>query len=181
MKKFISLSTLLILTRLADAQTTYLYTPDLKREANPLVSLFGFGWTGSIIVQIIGLTFCIYALWVYIFKTVQLPAFDKNISLTKFIGLFHFRDTRSFLKMFYRLPTNKNSLLYSIGYIFTYTLIIFSTIVSCSTTFLILSKSYRNFYSAYSIPVFLYTFALILIVFFSSRFYKQEMSMRVSS
>jgi hypothetical protein len=111
MKRFIFLSALLILTRLADAQTTYLYTPDLKKEANPLVSLFGSGWTGSIIMQITGLTFVIYALWIYSFKKVQVPDFNKNITLKQFISLFHFNDAGSFLKLFYRLPTNKNSLL----------------------------------------------------------------------
>jgi len=181
MKKFIFLSALLILTRFADAQTTYLYTSDLKKEANPLVSLFGFGWTGSIIIQITGLTFVIYALWIYSFKKVQVPDFNKKITLKQFISLFHFNDTGSFLKLFYKLPTNKNSLLYSFGYISTYTLIFFSIIVSCSTTFLILSKGYRNFYSFYKTPILLYTLSFILIIILAVRFYKKELLMRASA
>lgn len=180
MKKFILFSTLLVLTRYADAQTTYLYTPDLAKEGNPLVSVLGFGWTGSIIVQMLGVSFAIYALWVYSFRTVTVQSIDSTISLKQFISLFHFNDINSFSKLFYKLPTNKNSLLYSMGYIFTYTLIVFSVIVATSTTFLIISKSYREFYSAYKIPVLLYTMALLITIYFSIRFYRREMMMRVS-
>ena len=110
MKRFIFLASLLILTRIADAQTTYLHTSDLKNEANPLSSFLGLGWTGLIIIQIIGLIFLIYSLWVYSFRQVEIPSFDRNISTTKFISLFHFRETKSFDKLFYKLPTNRNSL-----------------------------------------------------------------------
>ena len=57
MKKFVLLTTLLVLTRVADIYTTYLSTPDLKTEANPLVSKFGLGWTGLLIAQVILLPF----------------------------------------------------------------------------------------------------------------------------
>jgi hypothetical protein len=178
MKKFIFLSSLLTLTRFADAQTTWLYTPDLAKEGNPLVSILGFGWTSSIIVQVIGLSFAIYALWVYSFRTVSVSAISKDIPLTQFISLFHFNDRNSFSKLFYKLPTNKNSLMYSMGYIFTYTLILFSSIVASSTTLLIVSEDYRNFYSVYRIPFYLYALAVLIVIFFSIRFYKKEMALR---
>jgi hypothetical protein len=181
MKKFIFLSTLLILTRYADAQTTYLYTPDLAKEGNPLVSILGFGWAASIIVQLIGLSIAIYSLWVYSFRAVKTPAISSNIPLTQFISLFHFNNRDSFLKLFYKLPTNKNSLMYSMGYIFTYSLIFFSIIVSISTTLLLVSKDYRNLYSAYRIPVYLYLLVILIIIYFSKRFYKKEMAIRVTS
>ena len=38
----------ILLTRWFDAYSTYQYTPDLGKESNPLVSIFGFGWTPCI-------------------------------------------------------------------------------------------------------------------------------------
>ena len=180
MKRFIFLASLLILTRIADAQTTYLHTSDLKNEANPLVSFLGLGWTGLIIIQIIGLIFLIYSLWVYSFRQVEIPSFDRNISTTKFISLFHFRETKSFDKLFYKLPTNRNSLLSAIGFIMTYSLITISILVSTSTTILILSEKYRIFYSEFRIPIILYSICFLIILFWSRHFYKNEMTKRLT-
>ena len=181
MKRFILLATLLILTRYADARTTYLHTRDLKNEANPLTSFLGLGWTGLIIVQVVGLIFLIYSLWIYSFKNVDIPTFDKKISTTKFISLFHFGDTKSFDKLFYKLPTNKNSLLYAIGFIMTFSLITISILISTSTTFLILSEKYRNFYSEFKMPVILYSACFFVILFWTRHFYKNEIIRRLTT
>ena len=181
MKRFIFLASLLIFTRFADAQTTYLHTPDLKKEANPLVSLLGLGWTGSIIIQVVALTFVIYALWIYCFKKVEVLIYDSNISRTKFISLFHFSDTESFKKLFYKLPTNKNSLLYSIGFIMTFSLIAISILVSTSTSLLIMSEKYRNFYLEFRIPIFLYVISFLIIIFWTRKFYESERIKRIIS
>ena len=178
MKKFISLTILLILTRFADAQTTYLYTSNLTKEANPLVSIFGLHWTGLLFAEIIGLMILIYALWVYCFKTVQVPKLDKKISLKKFVSLFYFGDTNSFYKLFYKLPTNRNSLLYSIGYILTYSLIAVSVVITYSTTLLLTNKKYQDFYSAYGVPVWLYLFCVATVIFYSINFYRKELRLR---
>jgi len=50
--EFFILLTLLIVTRVADGILTYKITPDLSRELNPLVSIFGFGWAGLILVAL---------------------------------------------------------------------------------------------------------------------------------
>lgn len=51
-REFLTLLILLILTRIADDVLTYKITRDLSRELNPLVSIFGFGWTGLIFVAL---------------------------------------------------------------------------------------------------------------------------------
>lgn len=48
--EFAALLALLVLTRVADGMLTYAITPDLAREANPVASVFGAGWTGLIAV-----------------------------------------------------------------------------------------------------------------------------------
>lgn len=165
---------MLAVTRYADAQTTYLYTPDLNLEANPLASYFGLGWTGLIAAQIIGIALIMYALWGYCFKRVEVPLFERSISLKRFISLFHFRDTARFWSLFIKFPTNKHSLRAGIGYIVTYVLICISALVSTSTTMLLLSSRYREIYGTYQIPLFLYASVGIFTLFFTVRFYNQE-------
>ena len=174
MKKFIYLTLLLILTRCADLVTTYFSTSDLKAEFNPIVSILGAGWITLIFSQIFFLILIIYALWVYTSKVIEVPGFDKGLALNKFISLFYFRNTKSFFKFFYKLPTNKNSFLYSMGYISTYSLIYWSIIVSISTALLLINNNYKNFYNSNKGWMWLYLIGLILVVFFLLGFLKTK-------
>ena len=170
---------LLAIARYADLQTTYFSTPDLKTEANPLISKLGFGWTELIIAQIIFLALLIYCLWIYSFRTVETPIVDTKPPLNKFVSLFYFKDSKGFYRILYKLPTNKNSLLYSFGYILTYTFIVWSFIVSLSTVLLMINKGYRNFYISNSLWIYLYVVGLGLLIFFTVKFFKNEYHKRV--
>lgn len=180
MKKFISLSILLIISRLFDILTTYLYIPNLEGEFNPLVSIFKLGWLGALFVQFLGLFFLIYAVYVYCFKKVETISFDNKTSLKSFIAIFHFNNPNHFVKLFYKLPTNKNSLIYSLGAIVSKGLIIFSFLVGISTTLLILSEKYQSFYRLYKVPYILTFISLILMLLIAFFFYKKEREERLN-
>lgn len=70
---FYFLSSLYLFITLADLYLTYKATPDLKKEGNPLVQNFNFGWKGLITVNLI--TYIIYfilAIYAYIiFKPID--------------------------------------------------------------------------------------------------------------
>ena len=51
--EFCILTLLLIITRFWDITSTYIITPNLEKETNPIVSIFGQGWLSIIIIQII--------------------------------------------------------------------------------------------------------------------------------
>ncbi len=178
MKKFIWLTLFLILSRCADIITTYFSTSDLKAEFNPLVSILGSGWAGLIISQFFLLVVIIYTLWVYSFKVVDVPSFEKELELTRFMSLFYFRNTKSCFQVFYKLPTNKNSFIYSLGYIGTYSLIYLSILISISTAALLMNNTYRNFYNSIKGWVWLYSIGCALVVFFFFRFFKKEFQLR---
>lgn len=79
--KFYVLSILYLVITLADLYLTYIATPDLKQEGNPLVQNLNIGWTGLIIVNLI--TYIIYfilALYAYIiFKPVDSSEIDDKL------------------------------------------------------------------------------------------------------
>lgn len=174
MKRFIITVLLLMISRLYDITTTYFYIPDLEGELNPLVSIFDFGWLGTLIFQFIGVSFLIYTSFIYHFREIKTISFSSDISLKQFVSIFHFNNPHSFNKLFYKLPTNKNSLIYSLGAIVPKGLIIFSFIVGTSTTMLLLSEEYQFYYKKLNLPYVLIFISLVIMIFLAINFYKQE-------
>ncbi len=172
-RKFIILVLLVIVGRLYDATTTYLYTPDLTNETNVLVKLFGAGWTSFAIIQTILIVIIIYLLYFYLFKFKPVTPPEKNLNIKQFASYLFFNDTISFHKIFYKTPKNKKTLFASIGYIVSMTLISISFVVGTSTTFLIISDNYRKIYKQ-GVPYVLYGLIVGFIVYFTIRFFKIE-------
>jgi len=165
-------------SRCYDIFTTYSYIPDLKGENNPIVSILHLGWTEALIIQFLGVCMVIYTAYVYSFKTVELIPFDKSISLAGFVSVFHFNNPNDFVKMFYKVPSNKHSLMYSLGAVLPKGLIFFSLLVGTSTTGLIFSESYKMFYRDYNIPMFMYLVSLLVFIHLAVDFYKKERKAR---
>lgn len=171
--KFIILALLVIIGRLYDVTTTYLYTPDLKNETNVLVKFLGAGWTSVIIIQslLVGLT--VYLLYFYFFRFKPNYPADKGLTLKQLSSYLYFNDTVSFSKMFYNTPKNKKTLLASTGYIASMTLLFVSFIVGTSTTFLLLSDSYKKFYRN-GIQTSLFIIIGGLAIWFTINFFRIE-------
>jgi hypothetical protein len=173
-QKFLLLTALLIISRLCDIITTYIYIPNLQSELNPIVSIFGQNWTAMLAVQVIVISGIIYCIWVYCTKEPVLPQVNQPLTLKEFISLFNFNDTKSFFKLFYKIPKNKNAALYTIGYCFTISLSILSLLVASSTTLLIVNDTYKYFYRAYNVPYILVFSFIPIFLIVSSKFYKKE-------
>lgn len=169
----------MVISRFYDIISTYKYIPDLKEEANPIVSVFNFGWTGSMIVQILVLFCLTYALYVYCFKKVTTINIDDKTTLREFVSIFHFNEPGKFHKVFYKLSTNKNSFLYSIGAIVPRALIIISLIVGNSTTMLIYNEHYQTVYGKYNIPTILYLTMIVIVFVVAIDFYNKEKQKRL--
>ena len=164
----------MVISRFYDVFTTYKYIPDLKGETNPMISVFNFGWTGALTVQILVLCFLTYTVYIYCFNTVETIDIDEKNTLREFVSIFHFNTPNDFLKILYKLPTNKHSFLYSMGAIVPKALIIISLTVGTSTTMLIFNEYYRTIYREYHIPTFLYLTIIVVIITLTVDFYKQE-------
>ena len=172
-KKFVILAFLVILGRLYDVTTTYLYTPDLKNETNILVVFLGAGWTSVIIIQSLLVGLIVALLYFYFFKFKPDYPTDKSLTLKQFSSYLYFNDTNSFGKIFYKIPENKKTLLASTGYVVSMTLIFVSFIVGTSTTLLLLSDNYKHLYRN-GIQTSLFVIIGGLAVWFSINFFKIE-------
>lgn len=171
--KFIFLVILVFIGRFFDGLTTFLYTHNLKNESNIVVKWFGGGWAAIVIIQTLLMLFIIYCLFYYFFKFEIIKPTESNLTIKQFISVFHFNDKNSFWKIFYDIPKNKIGYFSMIGYVASMTLIFASYIVGTSTSLLILSDSYRNFYK-HNIPYVLYSLIVIIAIYFTIRFYRKE-------
>jgi hypothetical protein len=170
--KFLTILLLLILSRAYDFIATYIYTPDLENESNLLVKLFDLSYFGVFVFQLILTSLVGFSFYTYLFGTYT-PGRTQDVNTIKeFIGYFHYGKKVAPSHFLYRLP-NLISVLYSIGYIVTYSLICIGFVAGTSTVFLITSEDYGLFYSKYG-SFMLYTILVLIVLYFSYSFYKKE-------
>ena len=63
--RFVRLSIGNLLIHLADGLVTYVNTPGLEREANPLVSRLGLGWGALFAANLLGFGFIVLCAWCF--------------------------------------------------------------------------------------------------------------------
>ncbi len=169
--KFILVTIFLILGRVYDVYSTSLYTPNLKNETNIVVKMFDAGWSSILIFQAIMLIAVIALYYYYLFNFRKVNPPKEDLSLKEYVSFFLFYQKDSFSKMFYKLPKNMNGFWAMTGYVATMTLIVASFIVGSSTTALLLSEEYAQFYKS-GIPLLLYTIIILIALYFTIQFFR---------
>ncbi|MCL2757019.1 MAG: hypothetical protein FWD43_02930, partial [Coriobacteriia bacterium] len=99
---------------LADGAFTYIGTPDLSMEANPLVAYFGFGWGALFIANVIGISFqIVFAYYAFIgYKSPLLP----YKGFKEFFSMLYYKRPDKFKWSFYKFPKNWKPVLAMSGY-----------------------------------------------------------------
>ena len=99
-----------IVMSLMDLVFTYIGTPDLSIEGNPLVYTFGMGWKSLIISSIIFLMIIVVSLYYFFFR------FNRVViqceGLKQYISLIFYNLPDKFSWVFYKFPKNKLGLSY---------------------------------------------------------------------
>jgi len=127
--KFLIVLSWILFSKSYDAYCTYLHTPDLSKEANPLVSILGLNWFWLLIVIGSLTIYTYYTLSLITFKPIKLYPLEKGYSFSNFIGHLYLGKKSSWLGMFYRFPKDINRFHYFFGNIFVRYLV-FAGIIS---------------------------------------------------
>ncbi len=170
--EFWLLTSFFLITRCWDITATYVITPDLEKETNPIVSIFGQGWMAVIIFQIILASVVIILNYYSLFKIKNSYPSQKGYSFKDFITYYYFGEKRSLIKMLYKFPKNKSVLIKALGYILPRSLIVISVFISLSSTLLIVSSDYQKFYAAAK-PCY-YVILIAIVSVFYVLFFKKE-------
>ena len=167
-RAFITAAGYIILLRLFDLGLTFIYTPELHYEWNPVVSVFGYSWLGMLITQVLLISFIIFVMSFYFFKK---PLLDPPNDLTfkEYIYYYFHNNKRTTKKKW--LPYNRRSLERVLAYngFILMTLAISVSYLAIINNLLIISnvKAYSLFIYRYS-DIF---FPALMIVLAVSSFY----------
>lgn len=128
---------------LLDGLLTYINTPDLKREANPLVSHLGLGWGALFTANLIGaVLYVMAARYCTNYKTGFLPA--KNFKEYRLL-LFYGRSDKPLWPL-YKYPTNRKASRACICYAVIYALLVARIVVVMEWTAVTLKINMSLYY-----------------------------------
>ena len=105
MKKFTLVIAVFLPTRILDGISTYIVTPDLAAEANPLHSVFQLGWAGLFVANLTIISLCVCASYLYYTKPQPILDFEADLDYKNFISVYFFKEKGKFYKLFYAIPT----------------------------------------------------------------------------
>jgi hypothetical protein len=133
MKKFILITTLFLLTRILDGISTYIVTPDLAAEANPLHSVFQLGWIGLFVANLTIISLCVYASYLYYTKPQPTLDFEADLDYKNFISVYFFKEKGKFYKIFYTIPTISRAWI-ALGHIMTLSFTFYGAVILINNT-----------------------------------------------
>lgn len=106
--RFLAITTLVIAVRALDAWTTWMATPDLMLEQNPLERLLHVGWTGLLLLNAAVVVLLAAAAWHAAYRPPSLPR-DAGLDLPGFVGRYWFSraERRSVAQAMFWLPADR--------------------------------------------------------------------------
>ena len=104
-KHYITAITYILLLRILDLGLTFIYTPDLRYEWNPVVSIFNYSWIGMLITQVLIICLILTVMSFYFFKKpiINLP---NDLTFKDYI-YFYFHNEKKSKKRKYLKPTRQ--------------------------------------------------------------------------
>lgn len=140
--KFALVSGWILFSRGYDVYATSQFTPDLSKEANPLVSVLGMSWTPLMLV-VGGLTlYTVFAYFVATFRKFDLKPSEKGMSFLQFIPFLYLGKKSHWTGIFYKFPRDLKRLHHYMGH-FLAPALAFAGVIS---TLMWLGINYTDFY-----------------------------------
>lgn len=171
--RFTSITIWIIFSRAYDAYCTYQHTPDLSKEANPLVSVLGMTWTPLLLVMSILSLYAIYAYHRTLFKPINLLPAEKGLSFREVSTFVYLGKSDNWVSLLYKYPKSISHLNQVIGHTLTKCLV-FAGVVSTVMWLLINNTAYyRNYHSAPLIYSILVVGCIIIMYRWFADMYKQ--------
>ncbi len=170
-REFVLLTVLLCATRISDMVTTYLVTPDLARETNPMASMLDQGWASVIGVQVV-LVSAIVALNYYsLFKSQPAHPSQAGLSFGQFATRYYLGRERHWMNLIFRLPHRWSVFVRAFGYTLPRALIVIGLMVTLSSALLSVSQAYADSYP----PLYVFYVVIVCVaLFFYYRFFRIE-------
>ena len=147
--KFLTITFLLLFARGCDFYSTSLWffqPGGMEGEMNPLTSVFGVGFNGLIIANVVVIGFILAGYFYYVFRyrPQRVPIQSDNI--LDFASQLYFKEKGKLYQIFYKYPVDKKMMVAHFGYIMVRVIIVGSFLA----TFHNLCQYYNvGFYNTY--------------------------------
>jgi len=152
--KFIAVTTWILLSRSYDAYCTHNLTPDLTKEANPLVTVAGVSsWTVLLIILSILTAYALFAYYQRTYHPTSLLPEEKNYSFNHFVAFQFLGYKDHWTATLYKLPSTFNRFNNYMGAVLTRGLV-FAGFVSTLMWMLI---NYTTWYAPYHSVTLIYS------------------------
>lgn len=146
--KFYLFSSWIIFSRSFDAYCTNLHTPDLSKEANPLVSFIGLTWSPLLLILGLLMLFVIYGFYLSIFKPISLDPDEKGLSFKEYCTFRYLGKKSNWFALLFQFPSTKARFSRVMGELLAPCLV-YAGIVSTIMWLLIFNSAwYRSMHSA---------------------------------
>lgn len=177
-----SITTLwIIFSRSYDAYCTNQFTPDLSKEANPLVSVFGMTWAPLLLVLGLLSIYVIYCYYISVFKPKDLLPKEKGYSFSNISAYLYLGRKDNWYAVLYKLPKTIDRFNHYMGHVFTQALV-FAGIVSTAMWLLINhSEFYRSVHSAALIYLILIVGSMVISYFWNRKKYEEYLAVFIAA
>jgi hypothetical protein len=146
--KFALTTIWILFSRSYDAYCTHQLTPDLSKEANPLVSVLGLGWAPLLLVIGALTLYTIYIYYLAVFKPKPLLPNEPGYSFGNVFVYLYLGRKDNWFALFYKLPNSFGRFNQYMGHVLTRCLV-FAGVVSTTMWLLINhTDSYKTIHSA---------------------------------
>jgi hypothetical protein len=135
---------------ITDLVLTYIGTPDLSIEGNPLVYQFGFGWKSLIISSLVFLAIIIMLLYYTFFRFKRIMIQCEG--LKQYISMLFYNRPDKFSWALYKFPKSKIGLSYlgaSLGYVLAIVIPIVKLFAAFLWVGIIMDLNILKFYHSY--------------------------------
>lgn len=157
-------SILILLTRSYDAYCTYQLTPDLSKEANPLVSVIGIdSWSLLLIVLGILTAYTLFAYLKSSFRPFNLLPNESGLSFSHFVGYLYTGNREPWYVLLFKFPKNFSRFNEYMGQLMTLCLLYAGAVSTLMWVLIKHSESYKSIHS----PALIYSILILGTVLIS--------------
>ena len=172
--KFIFTTTWILLSRSYDAYCTYALTPDLSKEANPLVSIVGISsWTTLLVILSLLTIYSLYAYYISLYRPMNLTPKEEGYSFGDFVAFVYLGHKDSWTSVLYKFPSSFTRATNYFGHLLTKGLVFAGAVSTIMWLLINNTEFYKSIHSAAMIYVILIVGTLMIAYDWNRKLYKQ--------
>ncbi|MFM1947383.1 MAG: hypothetical protein RL207_1666 [Bacteroidota bacterium] len=162
--KFYVIVSWIIFSRSFDAYCTNLHTPDLQKEANPLVSSMGLTWSPLLIILSLLMIYVIFAYYQFEFKSITLDPKEPGFSFKDYATYRYLGRKAHWSALLFQFPTSINRFNQVMGQLMAPCLAYAGVVSSIMWLLIFNSSYYRSIHQAALIYLLLISGCLFIVV-----------------